>query len=563
VPAALEVAPAPKSYGKDRLPAPVAQYAADRDFLDGWDPAADPAALTVADGARLLAAARYPLITILSTTDFHGAFQSRDRDRDSDRPLGSSAILAAYLARERAANPRGTLLFDGGDSFQGTMMSNLSYGRPVIAQMNRLGYDAMAVGNHDFDWTVDTLVARGRQARFPLLAANLFVKRGGQRPSWVKSYAIFERHGVKIAVLGFSTVETPTVTLPSNVADLEFREPGPIAREWLPKLRAEGADAVVLLSHLPGSQDSSGTSFRGELAEFGRAVEGEDALLGGHSHNLVSGKLDGVPILIAGAQGRAVGRVDLVVDRQAHRVVESASRVTLTFADAVTPDPAMAAFVDSIAAAVRPLAERVLCEAPRALARNRRGESTLGDWVADVMRARAGADVAMQNPGGLRADIAAGPVTVQDIFELMPFDNRIAVVRLTGAQLLDAVEHSVSGGSCPGISGVRFEYDPTRPARERVVKLTLTDGRAVNPGATYLMATNDFLAQGGDGFKVFAQGRDLKVTDDLVRDALVADCEARGRRGERLDYQLDGRITAVGAGAAAGRAVPAPAGERR
>jgi 2',3'-cyclic-nucleotide 2'-phosphodiesterase (5'-nucleotidase family) len=271
------------------LPQAVAQYAADRDFLDGWDAAADPATLTAADGARLLAAARYPLVSILWTTDFHGAFQLRERDRDTNRPLGSSAVLAAYLARERARNLHGTLLLDGGDCFQGTMLSNLSYGRPVIVQMNRLGYDASAVGNHEFDWTVDTLVARVRQARFPFLSANLFEKRRGQLPPWVKPYEVFERHGVRIAVLGFSTVETPTTTLPHNVVDYEFRQAAAIAREWLPKLRTGGADAVVLMGHLPGSQDSAGTRFRGELAELGRAVEGEDALLGGHSHNFVNG----------------------------------------------------------------------------------------------------------------------------------------------------------------------------------------------------------------------------------------------------------------------------------
>lgn len=528
--------------GRPRLPAAVEDYALDRDFLDDWVTRADANALTQADGARLLASARYPLVTILWTNDFHGAFESRDRERGTDRPLGSSPVLAAYLERERARNPRGTLLLDGGDLMQGTFLSNLEFGRPVIEQMNRLGYDASAVGNHEFDWTVDTLVARIHEARFPFLAANLFDKKRARAPPWVEPYEIFARRGIHVGVLGFCTVETPSVTLPANVVNFEFREEAPIAREWIPKMRARGADLIVLMGHLPASQDTAWAPIRGELAELGEKVDGEDVLLGGHNHVFVIGEVKDVPTIIAGSHGRAVGRVDLVVDRKQRRVVEPRARLIYTYADAIRPDPRFAAFVDSLATAVKPIAGRVLTDAPEPLLRNRRSESTLGDWVSDVMRARSGADVALQNPGGLRADIDAGPVTVQDVYEVMPFDNLITVVKLTGSQLLDAIEHGVRGGSALPVSGVRYATDPSRPASERLVRLTLADGKPIDPARTYLVATNDFMAQGGDGFTMLAKGKDLRVTSDRVRDALIADCEARARRHEPLLIKLDGRI---------------------
>ena len=544
-PATLRLAQAPLRYGRARLPLEEEIYALREGFLDEWNGAANPQALTHADGARLLAAARYPWLTVLYTCDFHGAFEAQ---RAGPRTLGSSAAMATMIARERAKNPRGTLLLDGGDLFQGTMQSNLSHGRPVIAQMNRFGYDASSVGNHEFDWGVDTLMQRVRESRFPYLAANFVDKGTTRHPTWVKPAALFERHGVGVGVLGFCTVETPTVTMPSNVARYDFLDEVPIAERWIPRLRQKGADVVVLMGHLPASQDSTKT-VRGELAKVAEGAHGEDVDLGGHSHNYIDGTVDGVPVLISASQAKALGRVDFVVDRQAHKVVESDARNLDVDTDQIPADPAMAVFVDSLFQALKPIAERVLTDAPDEMTRDRHAESKIGDWVAEAMRRRAGADFAFQNPGGLRAALDAGPVTVKDVYEVMPFDNRIATVHLTGAQVLDAVETGVKGDGCVQIAGLRYAFDRSRPRGERVVKLETAGGAPIDPKATYLVATNDFMAQGGDGFDVFAKGPDLKVTEMLVRDALVADCEARTKRGEKLVMALDGRIQEVSAAA--------------
>jgi 2',3'-cyclic-nucleotide 2'-phosphodiesterase/3'-nucleotidase len=537
----LRLAQAPPRYGRTHLPAEEEGYALREGFLDEWSATADPQALTHADGARLLAAARYPWVTVLYTTDFHGAFEAQ---RAGNRTLGSSAAMATMIARERARNPQGTLLLDGGDLMQGTMQSNLSRGRPVIAQMNRFGYDASSVGNHEFDWGVDTLMARVREARFPFLAANLMNKGTSTHPAWVKPAALLERHGVGVGVLGFCTVETPTVTMPSNVAAYEFPDEVPIAEQWIPKLRQQGADVVVIMGHLPASQDST-HEVKGELAKVAGGAHGEDVDLGGHSHNYINGEVDGVPVLIAASQAKALGRVDFVVDRHAQKVVETDAGILDVDTDAIPADPAMAGFVDSLFAALKPIAERVLTDAPEEMERDRHGESKVGNWVAEAMRQRAGADFAFQNPGGLRADLDAGPVTVKDVYEIMPFDNRIATVHLTGAQVLEAVETGVKGDGCVQVAGLRYTFDRTRPRGERVIKVETAGGAAIDPKATYLVATNDFMAQGGDGFDVFAKGPDLKVSEDLVRDALVADCEARTKKGEKLAITLDGRIQDV------------------
>ena len=509
-----------------------------------WD--APGPGLTVGEGANVLADVLYPHLTLLEVTDFHGALLGGAKDRATQRPVGGAPALAAWIARERAKNPSRTLLLDGGDWMQGTPISNLNFGRPVIALMNRLGVDASTTGNHEFDWSVDTLQARRREANFPTLGANWVNKSDGSRAATVAPWTILERDGLKIGVIGLLTDETAKVTLPKNVEAYRFPDGAPIAHALLDSVRAAGADVVVIVGHLPGSVDSTGT-VKGELAEVARAVAGPNgaiAVLGGHSHNRVSGVVDGVPVIISGALGQVIGRIDFVIDRATNRPIAEETRRQLltTFADEVTPDPAIAAFVDSVNKDLLPITSRVLGRAKDALTRNRLGESPLGDWVADVMRQSVGADFAFQNPGGLRADLDAGDVTMGDVYEVMPFDNQVATVTLTGAQVLEVLETGVSPTTCVQLSGLSLIYDPDRPRGERVLEARLPDGKRIDMAAKYKVATNDFMAQGGDGFNVLAKGENPALPGILVRDALVRDMERRGKANQPLVAPTPGRI---------------------
>jgi 5'-nucleotidase len=158
----------------------------------------------------------------VETTDFHGAILGGQRERRTQRPLGGSAALAAAIARERAGNPDGTVLLDGGDLFQGTMISNLQFGRPVVEQMNLIGYTAVALGNHEFDWGVDTLTRRVREMKFVDMAANMFEKQTGKRPAWARADTTVTRRGVRVGLFGLAYPGTPHVTLAANVAHLRF-----------------------------------------------------------------------------------------------------------------------------------------------------------------------------------------------------------------------------------------------------------------------------------------------------------------------------------------------------
>jgi 2',3'-cyclic-nucleotide 2'-phosphodiesterase (5'-nucleotidase family) len=309
-------------------------------------------------------------------------------------------------------------------------------------------------------------------------------------------------------------------------------------------LKAAGADLVVVVGHIPGSTDSTG-AVRGELADVARAMDGRAiAVLGGHSHNRLNGVVDGTPVLISGSHGTTLGRIDFVIDRAAMKPIASETRRQLitVFADEPAPDSTIAAYVDSVNAHLVPMTSRVLGRSKDALVRNRQGESALGDWVTDAMRAAAGADFAFQNPGGLRADLDAGDVTMGDVYEVMPFDNQVATVTLTGAQVLDLLEKGLSPTGCVQMSGLSVVYDPDRPRGERVLEIKLPGGKKLDPGAKYKVATNDFMAQGGDGFDMLAKGDNLTLPGLLVRDLLIADVERRTKAGQVLAAPTPGRI---------------------
>ncbi len=500
------------------------------------------APLTRAQWLGVLANLRFPSVRLLETTDFHGAILGGTRERRSQRPTGGSVALAAAIARERAVNPEGTVLLDGGDLFQGTMISNLQYGRPVVEQMNALGYAAAAVGNHEFDWGVDTLANRVREMRFAALGANMIERKTGKLPKWARSDTTVLRRGVRVGIVGLAYPGTPRVTMPANVAHLRFEDDSTTAAVVSIRLRKAGATVVVGVGHIPAETDSLRHA-RGDLARLGR-VATVDAWLGGHSHNVVDDRVEGRPILIAGALGQYLAVVDLVVDPVKQKVLESTQRIYTVYADG----PADSAWVDRVTrwnANVAPVAATVLGDAAVALHR-RRPESTIGDFICDAMRADAKVDMAFQNPGGMRADLDAGPITRGDVYAVMPFDNTIVTVELTGALVKLALEQSLHNQRVTQVSGIRYTIDASKPDFQKIAGLTLADGTPIDEQKTYKVAANNFMASGGDHYDALAQGKNRLDTGRMIRDAMETWVKAQCAGGRSLELRGDGRIATVG-----------------
>jgi 2',3'-cyclic-nucleotide 2'-phosphodiesterase/3'-nucleotidase len=250
-------------------------------------------------------------LRVLATHDFHGALRPTTYAWSDNRPIGGASALKAVLAALEADCVCPTIWLDGGDQMQGTLDSNLTFGQPVVAMFNALGLDAAAVGNHELDWGVETLLSRQAEAQYAWLAANVYRRDTGERPAWATPYALVDRDGVRIGVVGYATTSTAHTVKPDIVRPFEFRPGVAGIRAALDAVYAEQPDFVVIVAHAGG--DCEPDDCGGELVDLAAELPpGEVHLIaGGHDHAPGDGVVNAIPILRAGSSGRAVAVIDL------------------------------------------------------------------------------------------------------------------------------------------------------------------------------------------------------------------------------------------------------------
>ncbi|MBA3580476.1 MAG: 5'-nucleotidase C-terminal domain-containing protein [Gemmatimonadaceae bacterium] len=430
-------------------------------------------------------------LRIIGTNDFHGALEPR-ADSAGVRLGGGAYVAAAIRAAAAECAPRcEVLLLDGGDMFQGTPASNTAYGKPVVELYNELGYAAAALGNHEFDWGIDTLRARMRDARFGILGANVRYA-DGRDVEWIPNDTIVVRGRARVGIIGLSTQQTPTTTRPQNVAHLRFVDPAPVVDAHARSLRARGATHVVVVGHVGGrcSETCEGEIF--DLAQ--RITEPVDAIVGGHSHSLLNTTSRGIPIVQARSSGRAIDVLDVPFDRSTPAKGEIRPVLTAQ----ITPDPAAAAIVARWTARVAGEFSQVVGNLSERLSRNG-VQSPLGNLIADAQRAAAGTDVAVMNNGGIRADLEAGEVTYGELFEVQPFDNTLVRLTMRGSDLRRYLQQIVARGRPNAhVSGASIVYSRDGAAAGKV-DTVLVAGRPIDDAASYTVSVNDFIAAGGDG----------------------------------------------------------------
>jgi 2',3'-cyclic-nucleotide 2'-phosphodiesterase (5'-nucleotidase family) len=435
------------------------------------------------------------LLRVLAITDFHGALAPRTWDWSQGRPVGGAAALRRWLDSLAWSCGCTTVRLDAGDEMTGTPLSGFNWGRATIEAFNALGIDAAAVGNHEFDWTVDTLRARIAEARYPFLSANL-TDTAGARPSWVEPVTVIARGAVRVAVIGLTTTETPTATRPDNVRHLRFGDPAAAIRAVLPQARA-AADFVVVVAHEGAQCDSAGC--RGPIIDVAGQLDSAsvDLIVAGHRHRLVDTRVNGIPIVQAGSSGSAIAVADFV--RVGGTRVEVRTRLVTPYADAVRPDTGLARLVAGLERRYDSITSRPVASLAVPLGRHG-AEYALGRLIADAQRTAARADVAIMNNGGIRTDLPAGTVTYGDLLQVQPFANRVVRLSVTGEQLLQALEHVVADSTpAAHVSGIEVWYDPNARGR-RITKTRLPNGRSVDRRRRYTLAVNDFVAAGGSGF---------------------------------------------------------------
>lgn len=456
-------------------------------------------------------------IDLFATNDFHGALEG-------GYEAGIAKLASVYYEYEKE-NPEGSILLDAGDRFQGTPLSNVFFGEPVVEAYNLMGYDAATVGNHEFDWGIDQVLETREEANaeYPLLAANIYDKATGKPVEWAEPYTIIEQNGVKIGLIGLATPETAESAKLEYIKDYEFKDPIEITNQLVPEVKKNGADIIVLLTHVPGYQDRETKEISGALADLANGVTGVDAIIGGHSHEEVSGIINGIPVVEGSKNGRKLSHITLYYDTTKDDVIESYTELIEIRKSnlLVEPDTEIQAIVDTYNEDVKPIFSQVIGSTTVNLTRDYNNESNIGNWMADVMRESAGTQIAFQNAGGIRADLPKGDLTVGNVFLIMPFDNTIVTSEMTGQQIKDVLEQSVTlYKGMMQTSGLKVKYDSSKPEYSRIVEITLEDGTPLEMDKTYTVATNDFLSGGQDGFKTLGEVEWVN-TYELVRDVMI------------------------------------------
>ena len=429
-------------------------------------------------------------VSVIALSDFHG-WLSPLKPRKYPRYFGGIENIAASLAGREKLNGTTAILVDNGDMWTGQTEATLLRGEPVVEAYNLLGFAAVNVANHEFDFGPDVLKLRVQQARFPFLGANIFQVGTDQHPEYIRPWTVVERSGVKVGILGLCYIDTPKTTLAKHVEDLEFRGYAATLAAELPKLRTAGAEVVVLLLHDEMSEAVKLFTERPDLKV--------DLVVAGQNHRKERTDVNGIPVVNPGPFGRSYTRFDVAVDRTSRRVVRvSDQTVDVTGEIEAPPFPPpreMTAVVEAAKAKAKGMTAQRVGELGKPLPTGTFEASPLGHFVVDSwLQAFPEADFAMVNHGGLRQSIASGPVTMGDLFSAMPFENNIRQVRLTGSQVKSqlAIDHPVVGG-------LTWSYREKDGKRE-IVTAVDRSGQELDDSATYAVLIIDFMYTGGDGF---------------------------------------------------------------
>jgi 5'-nucleotidase / UDP-sugar diphosphatase len=495
---------------------------------------AGPALIVLLGGAAQADPVR---LTVLHTNDVYEIAPQQGR--------GGLAELATLLQRERAAAAH-TITTFGGDLISPSVLSGITEGAQMIELYNLLGTDVAVLGNHEFDFGPEIAAQRVRESAFPWLGTNV-LGRAGKPAIGTLDLHISDVGGYRIGFFGLLTPETAVLSSPGP--DITFAPAIATAASAVERLKAQGADVIVALTHQDFADDR----------ELAQAVEGIDLILGGHDHNPITFDERGVLIVKAGYDAHYLAAIDLRVDRirrgdrEVVEVVPESWRYISTAGVAPDPNiqPVVARYEAKLDAqlAVPVGTATVALDTRRSTVRT--AESNFGDLIADAMRAGVGADVALMNGGSIRGDRTYAPGTVltrKDILMELPFGNVVVLIELSGADLLAALENGVSqiedgAGRFPQVSGMTFTFDPARPPGSRIVAVEV-GGRPLEKGRAYKVATNEYIYGGGDGYAALSRGKPLiDASGGALLTTMVIDYIAR--RGE-IAPRLDGRITRVG-----------------
>ena len=482
-------------------------------------------------------------VTILHTNDMHGHLQefrvargnASAQTGDSGRPYqeyeragvvgGFPRLATAVQEIRRRRGPENVLLVDAGDTFGDQLLSNLEQGAPAMRLLEALGYQFMALGNHDFEYGAERTRQLQRLVGFPMRGANV-VERATGEPFLGDPTTVIEAGGLRVGLLALAYHNTPETGNRQNTAELEFTSGIEAARRWVPALRAR-SDVVVVVSH-------QGTAVDSLLAE---RVPGIDLIVGGHSHDRIEPprRVAGAWMVQALSDASALGEVTVTV--RDGRVVRVDGRVHALFADRYAPDPRFAALLDSLRAPHRARLEEVIATAVADIGRRYKSESPADRLAGDMLREHASAEIALLPGLGFGTTLWRGPITREMLHALFPHPSAVVTVSMTGAQVLETLEQSATNlrpadamdrvGGLLQTSGLRWTLDLRRPVGQRVSDVSV-GGLPLDRARTYRVVTNAGMLQGTHRYAAVSRGRDIERDRRSVTDVLE---DAFRRRG--------------------------------
>ncbi len=473
--------------------------------------------VTVGMSAQLYQQGKTYKITILHTNDHHGHFW---KNRRGEYGLAAQKTLVDRIRKEVGRNGGFTLVLSAGDVNTGVPESDLQDAEPDFKGMSMIGYDAMALGNHEFDNPLEVLKKQKEWAQFPFLAANVIRKSTGQ--PLFSPYAAYSFDGLRVAVFGLTTKDTPSLVTPTHVRSLRFDDPMKTARDLVPKLKGK-AGLIIALTHLGHyEQGNYGSNAPGDLS-LSKAVPGIDIIVGGHSHTrlMEPDTVNGTIVVQANAVGRYVGRLDIefldgVVSLQNYRLIPvnlkkkkkvDGKTVRVLIEEEIPEDPELLAFLQTYQDKGADELDAVIGSADgdligqRKIVRSR--ETNLGNLIARVQRLKVGADVGVMNSGGIRTSLAKGDITYKDVLKVQPFANSIGLVGLSGRELKQYLE--VAANKSAGSGGFAQFDNVEIVMRGKKLESLKVGGLPVRDDKFYKLAINNFVATGGDKY--------MKVSD--------------------------------------------------
>ncbi|MCP1226385.1 bifunctional UDP-sugar hydrolase/5'-nucleotidase [Sebaldella sp. S0638] len=493
-------------------------------------------------------------ITILYTNDLHANVDPfLFRAIDEKEKVGGFANITAFV-KDVKKNRDTVFFFDAGDYFTGPAVSTLTEGEAIVDIVDTMGYDAIAVGNHEFDHGWKNALEKLKKYKTPVVLANIFIEESGQ-PFWDKPYVIIEKNGIKLGVIGIHGKFAFYDTITANaIKGLEARDEEEYLRKYIAEIK-DKVDLIVVLAHegTPARQSSKGTedvarALKKDI-ELAGNVKGIDILITGHAHQgtpeaLVAGN---TLIVSTDAQGTEVGELELVLDSKTKKILSHTNKLNIIYDKNITADPETQQVIDKWNKIVDEKTKEVVGKTDITLTRSYGSESLLGNLIGDAIFASAVSkgekpDFAVTNSGGIRADIEKGDITQKDVISAFPFPNALTVLTLNGKDVISMFEHAagLTNGVLQVSHGLIMEYDPKKEAGNRITKLEL-NGKKIDPNKKYRIATNDFLANGGDGFSQFLSGTERNDINGYMMYNAIMDYL---RDKKTVSPKLEGRVTA-------------------